>query len=63
MSSMAEYEVLRFQTGWRGFDYSKIKNELNSLGNQGWRVVGTHDVSPGGNVATEIVILLERLRS
>lgn len=57
-----EYEVLTFRTGWKGFDYAKIKDQLNELGSQGWRIAGSHDSSVGGGAGTDIVIILERAR-
>ena len=60
MASTFEYEVLRYQIGWKGFDYKKIKEQLNELGSQGWRVVGNHDANISAGVASEMVVLLER---
>jgi hypothetical protein len=55
-----EFEVLTFTAGWKGHNYSKIKEQLNEFGRQGWRVVGNHDAGIAANVPTEIVVILER---
>ncbi|GAA1229944.1 hypothetical protein [Pseudonocardia alaniniphila] len=60
MAASREHEIVRYQLGWKVFDYAKIKSGLNDLGRRGWEAVGTMLPTIGTNGTPDIVILLER---
>lgn len=44
-----EYKVLPAPKNGRNVDYTKFQAQLNVLGQQGWKVVGTGGAGAGGS--------------
>lgn len=61
MTTAFEYKILRYELGWRGFDYAGMERHLSDLGAEGWEAVNTLQPSIGAT-ATDIVVLLKRVR-
>lgn len=61
MTTAFEHRIVRFEMGWRGFDYAGLERQLSDLGAEGWEVVSTLQPLIGA-AATDIVILLKRVR-
>ena len=59
MTQTFEHKIVRFELGWKGFDYAGIENHLSDLGAQGWEAVSTLQPSVG-TATTDIVVLLKR---
>ncbi|WP_224390097.1 hypothetical protein [Pseudonocardia sp. ICBG1293] len=51
--------MLRYELGWKGYDYARIKADLNELGREGWEAVGSLTPSIGTG-PQDIVVLLKR---
>lgn len=57
-----EHKIVKYELGWKGFDYAEMERHLDELGRQGWEAVST--IQPSlGSAATDIVVLLKRSRS
>lgn len=61
MTTAFEHRIVRFELGWRGFDYADVERRLSELGAEGWEAVSTLQPSIGA-AATDIVVLLKRVR-
>jgi hypothetical protein len=62
MNEQWEYKVLRYELGWKGYDYDRIEQDLNELGREGWEAFDM--ISPSiGSAATTIVVILKRPRA
>ena len=62
MNEQWEHKVLRYDLGWKGYDYDQIEQDLNELGRQGWEALDT--INPNiGSAATTIVVILKRPRA
>lgn len=61
MSTAFEHKIVRFEMGWKGFDYAGIERHLSDLGAEGWETVSTLQPSIGA-AATDIVVVLKRIR-
>lgn len=61
MTTAFEHKIVRFELGWKGFDYTGIERHLSDLGAEGWEAVSTMQPSIGA-AATDIVVLLKRPR-
>lgn len=61
MTTTFEHKLVRFELGWKGFDYDGIERRLGELGAEGWEAVSTLQPSLGA-AATDIVVLLKRTR-
>ena len=62
MTSQWHYKVVTFTLGWKGFDYSKVEEQLNIYGSDGWEVVSTMAPSYGAGQAVELAAFLKRVR-
>jgi hypothetical protein len=56
-----EHKIVRFEMGWKGFDHPGLERHLSDLGAEGWEAVSTLQPSIGA-AATDIVVLLKRIR-
>jgi hypothetical protein len=58
-----EYNIISLQDEgfWAvEFDWEKLKEELNSLGAEGWEVVSAVDINTGHGRSRDVNILLKR---
>lgn len=56
MNEQWEYKVLKYEPGWKGFDYDQVEQDLNELGRQGWEALDT--VAP--SYSQDLVIILKK---
>lgn len=57
MSAGWEYKVLTYKLKLKGFDYSRLEEDLNELGSQGWEAFSTLAPSFGSG---DVTVLLKR---
>lgn len=60
MTQTWENKILKYDFGWKGFDYKKIEEDLNAHGRQGWELIETMIPSLGTGQSLEIVAVLKR---
>ncbi|MEU0538988.1 DUF4177 domain-containing protein [Nocardia sp. NPDC005978] len=63
MVAQFEHKVVTSKLKMKGFDYGELETELNRLGLEGWETAGTVAPSFGAGQATEVVVILKRVRS
>lgn len=60
MPAQWEYKAQTYKLTMKGFAYSRIEEDLNDLGQEGWEAFSTLAPSFGSGQSTEITVLLKR---
>ncbi len=63
MTAQWEYKALKYEWGWKGFDYDQVEQDLNEHGRQGWEALDTIAPSVGSGQVIELIVILKRARA